>query len=244
MLFSPPLIQGQLIRRYKRFLADVIGPNGEELTIHCPNTGSMAHCMMEGRRVWYSTSDNPKRKYRHTWEISENEPGDLIGVNSAAANKLLEEALEAGLIKELTGYTEYRREVKLPGGKRLDFLLEGDSRDPRPCYLEVKSMTLMREPGLAEFPDAVTKRGREHLLELKGLVESGVRAVLFFCVQHSAAVCFEVAADIDPEYARALAEAEQAGVELMAYKAEFGENEISLTSLPLPRGRQNNDDSL
>ncbi|MBB6522976.1 DNA/RNA nuclease SfsA [Pseudoteredinibacter isoporae] len=237
MLFSPPLIQGQLIRRYKRFLADVIGPSGEELTIHCPNTGSMKHCMMEGRRVWYSTSDNPKRKYPHTWEISENEQGDLIGVNSAAANGLLEEALNAGMVQELAAYGEFRREVKLPGGKRLDFLLEGNPDDPRPCYLEVKSMTLMREPGLAEFPDAVTKRGREHVLELKGLVEGGARAILFFCVQHSAAKCFDVAADIDPDYAAALEEALQAGVELIAYKAVFSDNEIKLSAESLPRSR-------
>ncbi|GAA6154413.1 DNA/RNA nuclease SfsA [Pseudoteredinibacter isoporae] len=235
MLFSPPLIQGQLIRRYKRFLADVIGPNGEELTIHCPNTGSMRHCMMAGRRVWYSTSNNPKRKYPHTWEISENEQGDLIGVNSAAANTLLEEALQKGLVQELAAYKEIRREVKLPEGKRLDFLLEGNASDSRPCYLEVKSMTLMREAGLAEFPDAVTQRGREHVIALQKLVESGARAILFFCVQHSAAERFDVAADIDPDYARALAEAEQAGVELLAYCVDFTDNEITLTSRSLPR---------
>lgn len=235
MLFSPPLIKGQLIRRYKRFLADVIGPDGEELTIHCPNTGSMQHCMTPGGGVWYSTSSNPKRKYAHTWEVSEGPNGGLIGINSAAANTLVAEALGGDLIAPLAGYQDIRREVKLPSGKRLDFLLCNAKSDSRPCYVEVKSMTLMREQGKLEFPDAVTKRGKEHLVELKHLVEQGARAVLFFCVQHSAAQCFDVAGDIDPEYAVALREAQIAGVELLAYKAMFNNNEIVLHSEPLPR---------
>lgn len=235
MLFSPPLIKGQLIRRYKRFLADVIGPGGEELTIHCPNTGSMQRCMVEGGAVWYSTSSNPKRKYPHTWEISEGANGERIGINSSAANSLLAEALSNELIEPLAGYQECRREVKLPSGKRLDFCLSNAKDDPRPCYVEVKSMTLMREPGKLEFPDTVTKRGKEHLLELRQLAEGGARAVLFFCVQHSAAQYFEVAGDIDPEYAAALAQAESAGVELLAYKVRFDHNEINLLPAPLPR---------
>ncbi|WP_299982342.1 DNA/RNA nuclease SfsA [uncultured Pseudoteredinibacter sp.] len=233
MLFSPPLIQGQLIRRYKRFLADVIGPDGEKLTIHCPNTGSMTNCMVEGGRVWYSTSDNPKRKYAHTWEIAENSAGHLIGVNSARANMLLEEALSAGLITSLEHYKSCRREVRLPSGKRLDFLLEDSEKDSRPCYIEVKSMTLMRQLGLVEFPDAVTKRGREHLEELEAIVKSGARAILFFCVQHSAAERISVASDIDPKYAESLVKARAAGVEVLAYSVHFDDQLIALSGKAL-----------
>ncbi|WP_299776189.1 DNA/RNA nuclease SfsA [uncultured Pseudoteredinibacter sp.] len=233
MLFSPPLIQGQLIRRYKRFLADVIGPNGEKLTIHCPNTGSMTNCMVEGGRVWYSTSDNPKRKYAHTWEIAENQWGHLVGVNSARANGLLEEALMAGLIAPLAHYKSCRREVRLPSGKRLDFLLEESKDDSRPCYIEVKSMTLMRQHGLAEFPDAVTKRGREHLEELATIAKSGARAILFFCVQHSAVEQISVARDIDPEYTESLLKAQNAGVEVLAYSASLDDQQIKLSGKPL-----------
>lgn len=234
MQFSPPLIQGRLIRRYKRFLADVRGPSGEELTIHCPNTGAMTYCMAAGKKIWYSTSSNPKRKYPHTWEIAETADGHLVGVNSAAANLLLEEALKAGKVSELSAYCSRRREVKLPSGKRLDFLLSEATDDPRPCYVEVKSMTLMRQQGVLEFPDTVTTRGQEHLRALQGLVEQGARAILFFCVQHNAAQSFRVAADIDPDYAQALLEAERAGVEVLAYPVEFMENQLCLGAEPLP----------
>ncbi|MCV6626036.1 MAG: DNA/RNA nuclease SfsA [Cellvibrionaceae bacterium] len=233
MKFSPPLIKGHLQRRYKRFLADVTTESGDTLTIHCPNTGAMTNCMVEGGEVWYSTSANPKRKYPNTWEISTSPAGDLVGVNSAGANGLVAEAIEAGLIGELAGYKVVRREVKLDSGSRLDFVLEQHPSDPRPCYMEVKSMTLVREPGLGQFPDAVTERGRKHLQELAELAGSGARAVLFFCVQHSGVERVSVAADIDPAYAEALAEARAQGLELLAYQADISPEQIRLQR-PLP----------
>ncbi len=191
--------------------------------------------MVEDGDVWFSTSDNPKRKYPHTWEISTTEQGHLVGVNSARANTLVAEALDRRAIPELSAYKNYRREVKLESGSRLDFMLSENPDDSRPCYLEVKSMTLMREPGLGEFPDAVTVRGQKHLRELAELARSGVRAILLFCVQHSGVTRVAVAQDIDPVYAQALHDARLAGVEVLAYSALVLPNEIRLSEA-LPWG--------
>jgi len=228
MHFNPPLISAYLQRRYKRFLADVSTADGTTLTIHCPNTGAMTACMIEGGECWYSTSENPKRKYPNTWEISSTASGDLVGVNSALANKLLAEALDLKVIPELEDYESYRREVKVGKNSRLDFQLFGSQRDTRPCYVEVKSMTLMRTAGVGEFPDAVTVRGVKHLQELGQLVREGARAILFFCVQHTGIERVKVAEDIDPDYASALAEAREAGVEVIAYKAHISPQKIEL----------------
>lgn len=226
MKFTPPLQQGRILRRYKRFLADIEIAQGEALTIHCPNTGSMKNCWVENGSCWYSDSQNPKRKYRHTLELCTTPDGALVGVNTSRANALVEEALAAGVIDTLQGYRTHRREVKYgEENSRIDFLLQGDGPD---CYLEVKSVTLA-EQARGLFPDAVSSRGTKHLRELTKLTEAGARAVLFYCVQHSRVERVEVARDIDPVYGQALDSALAAGVEVMAYRAQLGADEIVLS---------------
>ncbi|UZJ46233.1 DNA/RNA nuclease SfsA [Marinimicrobium sp. C6131] len=223
-----------LLRRYKRFLADVRLSDGTEMTIHCPNTGSMRHCVVPESPCWFSDSGNPKRKYRHTWEVATVPGGHLAGVNTGRANLLVEMALNAGRIAELTGYSMLRREV--PYGQersRIDFLLTEDGRPP--CYVEVKSVTLMEQSGQGLFPDAVSERGRKHLRELMDIVRGGDRAVLLYCVQHTGIDWVEPADAIDPAYGQALREAAAAGVEIVAYRADIRPEEarIELTR-PVP----------
>lgn len=222
-----------LIRRYKRFLADVCLPDGETLTIHCPNTGSMRHCVVPGSPCWFSDSGNPKRKYRHTWEVATVPGGHLAGINTARANALVADAIEDGRVPELAGYPERRREVAYGRERsRVDFLLSGDGPD---CYVEVKSVTLMEAPGQGLFPDAVSTRGQKHLRELAQLAREGNRAVLFFCVQHTGIEWVEPADAIDPDYASALRRAAREGVEILAYGTRI-EPEAAQLSLerPLP----------
>ena len=230
MKFSPPLARGLLLRRYKRFLADITLESGEIITIHCPNTGSMKNCWAEETPCWFSDSGNPKRKYRHTLEITTTPEGALAGVNTGRANALVEEAILSGVVQELQGYGSLRREVKYGAeNSRIDLLLSGEKGD---CYVEVKNVTLA-EGARGLFPDAVSARGAKHLRELQKLAEAGVRAVLFYCVQHGQIATVEAAKDIDPAYAAALAEAVAAGVEVVAYRAELAPEEIRLTE-PLP----------
>lgn len=230
MKLIPPLTQGLLLRRYKRFLADVETESGEILTMHCPNTGSMKNCWEENTPCWYSDSGNPKRKYLHTLEITTTPEGALAGVNTGRANALVEEGIREGVVSELQGYDALRREVKYgEENSRIDFLLsDGD----RLCYVEVKNVTLA-EGARGLFPDAVSTRGTKHLRELQKLAQNGVRAVLFYCVQHSNIETVEAAADIDPAYAAALAEAIAAGVEVVAYRATLEKEEIRLSE-PVP----------
>lgn len=232
MKLNPPLQQALFLRRYKRFLADVRLPSGEEVTIHCPNTGSMKECLAENSDCWFSVSDNPKRKYSRTWDIATTPSGDLAGINTGRANALVAEAIESGIIVELQGYDSIRREVRYGDeGSRIDFLLSGAQGD---CYVEVKNVTLGYEDGQGFFPDAVSARGAKHLRELMLMVEAGSRAVLLFCVQHTGIVCVSPAADIDPLYASTLREAAAVGVEILAYKASLSNREIVLTqSLPV-----------
>lgn len=226
MKLSPPLARGLLLRRYKRFLADIALENGEIITIHCPNTGSMKNCWAEETPCWYSDSGNPKRKYRHTLEITTTPEGALAGVNTGRANALVEEAIVAGVVRELQGYASLRREVKYgEENSRIDLLLSGEQGE---CYVEVKNVTLA-EGARGLFPDAVSARGAKHLRELQKLSEAGVRAVLFYCVQHSQIASVEAAREIDPTYAAALDEALAAGVEVIAYRAQLGGEEIRLT---------------
>jgi len=231
MKFEQPLIEARLLRRYKRFLADVELLNGEQLTVHCPNTGSMKHCAEPGYGVWLSVSENLKRKYPHTWELAKDQFGDFIGINTGRANGLVAEALEAGKIKGLQGYTEVRREVKYGENSRVDFLLTGVNETR--CFLEVKSVTYhdwdRRGQGL--FPDAVSSRGTRHLRDLINVVEQGDQAVLLYCVQHTGIKVVSPAAEIDAEYAATLVEAVAAGVTLMAYGCDISPEEISLTSM-------------
>ncbi len=229
MRFPSPLLPAILICRYKRFLADVTLPSGETMTVHCANPGSMLGLAAPGASVWLSKSDNPKRKLGHSWELVEVDLGsgaELVGINTSNPNALAAEALAAGRIEELAGYASLRREVKYGKNSRVDFLLEGPARPP--CYVEVKNVHLMRQPGLAEFPDAVTKRGAKHLGELADMAAAGARAVMLFLVQIASAERFGVARDIDPTYGRELDKARAAGVEALAYRCRLTRSGIEV----------------
>ena len=216
------LNSAKLIKRYKRFLADVILENDEQTTIHCANTGAMTGCAEPDSTVWYSTSDNAKRKYPFSWEVTHTSDQHLICVNTIRANQLAEEALVKGEISELDGFSSLKREVKYGAeNSKIDFLLSYDNLPD--AYVEVKSVTLLSEQQ-GYFPDAKTVRGQKHLRELIEMVEQGQRAVLLFAVLHSGINSVKAAAHIDPVYANLLKEAKQAGVEIIAYKASFERN--------------------
>ena len=215
MQYLPKLQEAVLIKRYKRFLADVRKSDGELLTLHCPNTGSMKNCQPQGARIWYSTSANPKRKYPHTWEFVEVDHEHIVGINSAKANHLVREAIEEGSLSGLLGYTQIRPEVKYGENSRIDFLLSGHVT-ANDCYVEVKNVSLGVGGSLAKFPDAVTTRGQKHLQELMNVRQQGYRAVLLFCVQHTGINTVAPADDIDPRYGELLREAAAKGVEVMA----------------------------
>ncbi|HVK99657.1 MAG TPA: DNA/RNA nuclease SfsA [Dongiaceae bacterium] len=225
MIFDPPLQRGVLIQRYKRFLADVQLDNGEQITLHCPNTGSMKNCAEPGWGVWFSDSGNAQRKYRHTWELVQNADGSRIGVNTGRANLLVNEAISAYAIPALQGYDRVRAEVKYGSeNSRIDLLLE---RPDANCFVEIKSLTL-GEGRTGFFPDAVTERGRKHLRELMSMVQQGHRAVLLFCVQHTGVDSVRPADHIDPAYGRQLREAVDAGVEVLAWRWQLSERELTL----------------
>jgi sugar fermentation stimulation protein A len=230
MRFGQNLIEGVLVRRYQRFLADVELPDGSLVTAHTPNTGSMRGCAVPGSRVWLRDSGNPKRKYPLSWELVEAEPGVLVGINTGLSNRLVEEAIIQGRIGALRGYDRIRREVRYGReNSRIDLLLSGDGPD---CYVEVKNVTLV-EQGVALFPDAVTTRGTRHLRELAAMVEEGHRAVIFYCVQRRDAKQVQPADSIDPAYGWALREAVAAGVEALAFRAGVSTEGIELNR-PLP----------
>jgi sugar fermentation stimulation protein A len=213
------LYTAQLIQRYKRFLADVILPSGETITLHCPNTGSMKNCIQPMSPCWYSTSNNPTRKYPNTLEIVTTPSGDLAGINTARSNGLVEAAIRTGVIGELQDYDNIRREVVYGSEKsRVDFVL---ARAAEKCFVEVKNVTLMEAKGQGMFPDAVSERGSKHLRELMQMVREGHRAVLLFCVQHTGIEWVEPADAIDPLYGKTLREAIAVGVEVIAYAAEI-----------------------
>ena len=227
MQFDPLLEEGRLLRRYKRFLADIETAGGEQLTIHCPNTGSMLNCMSEGCRVWFSRSQDPRRKLPGTWELGETPHGRLACINTARANALVEEALRGGVITELAGFTGLRREVRFgEENSRADFRLEFTSG---PAWIEVKSVTLgFADSTVAAFPDARTERGARHLRELAAQARAGVRAVQLYCVNLSGIEAVRAAQEIDPAYAAGLREARAAGVEVLAYGAEITPEAIRL----------------
>lgn len=220
----PPLIAGTLIRRYKRFLADVTLEDGSVVTAHCPNSGSMKGCAVPGSRVFLSRSANPGRTYPHTWELVESD-GFWAGINTGLPNRLAAEAIGDGTIGELQGYTAIRPEVPYGEHSRIDLLLEGESGR---CYVEVKNVTLVEE-SRALFPDAVTVRGQKHLNELMRVVREGDRGVLLFTVQRGDGQCVAPADSIDPEYGRLLRLALENGVEALAYRALVTPEEIRLT---------------
>lgn len=226
MKFPRPLIEGRLLKRYKRFLADVELADGI-VTAHCPNTGSMLGCAMPDSRVWLSRAANEYRKYPFTWEIVEVNGATLVGINTVMSNRLVEEAMRTGIIAELAGYAAIRREVRYgEEGSRIDFLLE--KKRGKDCYVEVKNVTAAVENGIALFPDAVSARGTKHLREMSAMVQAGHRAVLVFCVQRGDVDEVRPADVIDPEYGRTLRLALSRGVEAIAYRARVLPSEIVL----------------
>lgn len=232
MKYSSPLQRVTLVRRYKRFLADVILADGSELTVHTPNTGSMMGCADPGSHIWIRDSGSETRKYRFSWELSELADGTLVGVNTGLPNHLVAELIRAGVVASLKEYPTLRAEV--PYGRersRIDLLLEGE--EVAPCYIEVKNVTA-RAGDHAIFPDAVTARGTKHLRELMEVVRQGGRGVIFFCVQRGDVTRFRAAHEIDPLYARTLKQAISAGVEAIAWRAAITPGEVVLrTPLPL-----------
>ncbi len=229
MRFPSPLQRGRLVQRYKRFLADVALDSGETVTASCPNTGSMLGLTTPGARVWLSRSDSPTRKYPHTWEMVETDLGagaSLVGINTGHPNRLVAEAIAGKRIRMLTGYATLRREVRYGEASRIDILLE-DERKGR-CYVEVKNVHMMRQTGLAEFPDCVTERGARHLRELAAMASEGHRAVMLFLIQRTDAKRFTLASDLDPAYAEAFRLAAEAGVESLAFRCRMSMAEIAL----------------
>jgi sugar fermentation stimulation protein A len=217
MHFPVPLIPATLLRRYKRFLADVALDSGETITVHVANPGAMLGLMQPGARVWLSKSANAARKLPYSWELVEVDFGagsELVGINTGHPNFLVAEAIAAGAIPELAGYATVRREVKYGRNSRVDFLLEDPARPP--CYVEIKNVHLMRKHGLAEFPDSVTKRGAKHLDELAQVAGGGARAVMLYLIQIGSAAGFALARDIDPAYGAAFDRARASGVEAIA----------------------------
>lgn len=230
MKFSSPLIPGTLIKRYKRFLADVRLEDGTETTAHVANSGAMTGLDAPGSRVWLSRSDNPKRKLAYTWELIEAD-GALVGVNTAHPNAIVAEAITAERIPELAGYADLRREVPYGVNSRIDILLTAPDR-PR-CLVEVKNVHLRRTPGLAEFPDAVTARGAKHLREMADAIRAGDRAAMVYLVQRGDCNRFALAADIDPAYARAFAAARAEGIEAFCFACTITREGLTLDR-PLP----------
>ena len=229
MRFPSPLQRGRLLRRYKRFLADVALDTGETVTAACPNTGSMLGLTAPGATVWLSRSESPTRKYPHTWELVETDLGEgpsLVGINTGHPNRLVAEAIEAARIKALAGYQSLRREVRYGEASRIDILLE-DAGKGR-CYVEIKNVHMMRRAGLAEFPDCVTERGAKHLRELSQMVAQGHRAVMLFLIQRTDAKRFALARDLDPHYWETFHMATEAGVEALAFRCRMSAEEIAI----------------
>lgn len=228
MIFPDPLIKGTLVKRYKRFLADVALADGTVVTAHCANPGSMLSVADPGSEVWLSPARNPERKLKYSWEMI-RVGRHLVGINTSHPNGLVAEAIAAGAIRELAGYGSLRREVKYGKNSRIDLLLENGAGDK--CYVEVKNVTMKRDLSAtapAEFPDSVTERGAKHLVELSAMVRQGHRAVMLYLVQRQDSESFAIAADVDPGYAKALKKALKAGVEAFAYGCRLSPREIAV----------------
>lgn len=232
MRFQTPLVPARLIRRYKRFLADMRLEDGREVTAHCANPGSMMGLAEEGLKCWLEPNDDPRKKLKFGWRLVDHENGHFTGVDTSLPNRALKSALMARDLPELAGYPMVRPEVKYGTNSRVDFLLSGDGLPD--AYVEVKSVTLCRQPGLAEFPDSVTARGAKHLAELSDMAAQGHRAVLLFLVQRTDAQQVGVAGDIDPTYARAFDAARAAGVEVLAYGTDIAPEGVTVgAALPV-----------
>lgn len=218
MKFPVPVLYGTLIKRYKRFLADIELENGELITAHCANPGSMKGMNHPGLRVWVMPATNPNRKLKYDWLVAELGTAKVC-IHTGLANGIVEEAILSGSIAELQGYKNLRREVKYGQNSRIDILVEDEGRAP--CYVEVKNVTLSREAGTAEFPDSPTARGTKHLHELAHMVEGGARAVMFYLVNRTDAERFRLASDIDPTYKKAFDMASSLGVERLVYGCDI-----------------------
>ena len=226
MKFAKPMVAGTLVKRYKRFLADIELEDGNIITAHTPNTGSMLGCCTPGARVWLTDSGNPARKYPFSWVLVEAAPDILVGINTMLPNRLVREGIESGVIPELAGYSRIRTEV--PYGRessRIDLLLENAPEGS--CYVEVKNVTLAQH-GIGLFPDAVSLRGSKHLRELEEMAAMGHRAVIFFCAQRCDVQEVRPADSIDPEYGTALRRAVANGVEALAYNARVSPCSVHL----------------
>jgi sugar fermentation stimulation protein A len=226
MDFEQTLIPARLIRRYKRFLADVTLEDGREVTVHCANPGSMMGLQKPGTRIWLEPNDNPSRKLNYSWKLVELDGGHMAGIDTALPNRIVGEALDRGEIPELSNYPLVRSEVRYGNASRIDFLLSASGKED--AYVEVKNVTLSRQPGLAEFPDSVTKRGTKHLHDLARMAADGYRAVMFYLVQRSDCSRFSLAEDIDPDYAEAYRAAKLAGVETLCYEAALSTESVTL----------------
>jgi sugar fermentation stimulation protein A len=225
MDFPQPLTRARLVRRYKRFFADVVLEDGREITAHCPNPGAMLGLNAEGLACWVSRSDDPKRKLAHTLEMVET-GGGLTSVNTLLPNRLVAEALAADAIPELSGYATHRREVRYGAASRVDFLLEAPGRPA--AWVEVKGVTLHRGEGLAEWPDCVSARGARHMAELGEVVRLGDRAVVLFVVQRADCDRFALARDLDPAFAAAFDRVRDEGVEVLVYACEVSPQRIAI----------------
>ena len=227
MQFSSPYIPATLLRRYKRFLADVELSHGEVVTVHTPNTGAMLGVASPGIRVWLRDTQSATRKYRYSWEISEPEAQVYVGVHTGLVNKLVLEAIHHGTITELQGYPNMEQEVAYGEEKsRIDLLLQ---QEQHRCYVEIKNVTARDPQANAIFPDAVSLRGQKHLRELMRVVEAGDRGGIFYCIQREDIDGFRPADEIDPDYGRLLRQAAAQGVEVLAYKATVSPERIVLT---------------
>ncbi|WP_372674916.1 DNA/RNA nuclease SfsA [Aquicoccus sp.] len=224
MRFQTPLEPARLIRRYKRFLADIRLADGREVTAHCANPGSMMGLAEEGTKIWVEPNDDPKKKLKYSWRLVDHENGHFTGVDTSVPNRALKSALMAGEVPGLKA-PMVRPEVKYGDKSRVDFLLSGAGPD---IYVEVKSVTLCRAVGLAEFPDARTARGLRHLEELSKVAQAGARAVMLYLVQRTDCAAVGIAGDIDPDYAAGLDRARMAGVEVMAFDCCISPQEITL----------------
>ncbi|MBF0226881.1 MAG: DNA/RNA nuclease SfsA [Desulfobacterales bacterium] len=223
-LLFPELISGLLIKRYKRFLADVMLDDGNIVTAHCPNTGSMTECSQPFRRVYLSKAENTKRKLKYTWELIEM-PSSMVGVNTQIPNILIFQSIQNKRIKELNGYDFCKKEVKSNDGIRIDILLTSKIKEQ--CFIEIKNCSLVKE-NIAYFPDALTKRGLKHLIELERLASEGSRSIIFYLVQRMDAKSFRPADHIDPEYGKKLREVLSKGVEILIYDVDIDSNGVSL----------------
>ena len=228
MQFSTPLIPARLIRRYKRFLADCRLEDGREVTAHCANPGSMMGLAIEGSKIWLEPNDDPKKKLKYGWRLVDHENGHFTGVDTSVPNRALKEAVEKREIAALSGYSVVRPEVKYGENSRIDFLLSGDGL--RDAWVEVKSVTLSRQAGIAEFPDSVTARGAKHMAELAKMAEAGDRAIVLFLIQRTDCNHMVPAADIDPNYAKALGDAVAAGVEVIALSTRISPKGVEIAN--------------